>query len=65
MQIYISRSAVESSLCTPYTCLVFEQRGIQSLFKSLRWSVFAYPVNDFKLLSAYTKILPVTCLKGF
>ena len=52
--IYISRSGVESSFCKPYTC--FQQRRIQNPFKHLRWSAFAYPVNNFKLLTVYAKI---------
>ena len=58
-----SRSGVDSSFCTPHTCL--QQRRIQNLFKDIRWSVFAYPIIDFKLLTAYAKILPLRCFKGF
>ena len=64
-QICISRSGVESSFCTPYTCLVFQQRHIQNPIKHLRWSIFAYPVNDFKVLPVYTKALHLRCLKEF
>ena len=39
-QIYISRTGAESCFCTPYTCLVLEQRHIQNPFKHLRWSFF-------------------------
>ena len=63
--IYISRSGVERSFCTSCTCLVFQQRHIQNPFKYLRWSVFVYPVNDFKVLTVYTKVLHLKCLKGF
>ena len=63
--IYISGSGVESSFCTPYACLVFQQRRIQNFFKHLRWSVFAYPVNNFQLLTVYAKTLPYRCLKVF
>ena len=55
--IYILISGVESSFCTPCICLVFQQRHIQNLFKHLRWSVFACPVNDFKPLNVYAKKL--------
>ena len=30
---------------------------IQNPFKDLRWSVFSYPVKDFKLLAVYAKTL--------
>ena len=50
---------------TPYPCLVFQQRHIQNPFKHLRWSVFAYPVNNSKVLTVYTKALHLICLKEF
>ena len=55
--IYILLSGVDSSFWTPYTCLTFQQRHIQNPFKHLRWSVFACPVNNFKLLTVCAKIL--------
>ena len=45
--------------------LVFQQGHIQIPFKHLGWSAFAYPVNNFKLLTVYAKKLPFRCLKGF
>ena len=45
--------------------LVFQQGHIQIPFKHLGWSAFAYPVNNFKLLTVYAKKLPLRCLKGF
>ena len=60
-----SPSGVESSFCTPYTGLVFQKRRIQNPFKHLKWSVFAYPVNGFKLLTVYAKALSFRCLRGF
>ena len=57
----ISGSGVESCFCTPY----LQQRRIQNLLKRLRCSGFAYPVNDFKLLTVYAKTLPLRCLRGF
>ena len=38
-----------------HTWLVSQQRRIQNLFKHLKWSVFAYLVNDFKPLTLYAK----------
>ena len=53
--MYISRSGVESSFCILYTSLAFQQMYIQNPFKHLRWSVFGYPVNDFKMSTVCTK----------
>ena len=53
----ISRSGVESSFCTPSTCL--QHRRIQNPFKHLSWCVLTYPVNDFKLLVVSAKTLPL------
>ena len=64
-QIYISCSSVESYFCTFYTCLVLQQRHIQNLIKYLRWSFFAYPVNNFKVLTVCAKTLHLRCLKWF
>ena len=55
----------KSSFWTPYTCLVFQQKHIQTAFKHLRWSVFACPVNNFKPLTVCAKTLHLRCLKRF
>ena len=63
--IYVLVNRVESSFCTSCTCLVFQQRCIQNPFNHLRWSIFAFPINKFNLLTVYAKTHSLRCLKGF
>ena len=55
---------MESYFCTLNTYHVFQQRHIQNIFKYLRWCVFAYPINDFKVLNVYGKTFHLRC-SGF
>ena len=63
--IYILLRGVKSSFWTPYTCIAFQQKNFhQNSFKYLRWSVFACPVNNFKLLTVCTKDYILDALRG-
>ena len=48
-----------------YTLYLPSAEAYSEPFKHLRWSVFACPVNDLKLLTVYAKALPLICLKRF
>ena len=51
----ISRRSTFHTAASRILFVTLQLRRIQNPFKHLRWSAFAYPVNDFKQLTVYAK----------